>query len=148
MNEQEWEDTYRQLDRAAGMSNIMATGMEGRGKLAQIQKRLQRRDEEVIIQNRFNTYFQKIREFFETKAPEYVYLISDRNEIINSFNSLDRREYRNIYAYILGYIYDKSRNIELIRQIIKYESEINPDVSMISDIDVIRYYRLYNLQNR
>lgn len=147
--EEQWEDTYRQQERA-GRGEEMLTEVEGRGVLAKAQRRQQRRDLDNQIRDRFTTYIIEITKFFNSDKnrdndgypyENYLENREKNNMLIDKFDRLPRKEYRNIYAFILGYIFYESQNdIELINKILN--SNIVDINQNISDTDVIRYSRL------
>ena len=127
-------DTYRQRERA-GRGQGMGTVIEGANKLARIQRKQQLRDIEFRLGTQIDNYCNEIINIDST----YRNIITndDRGIIIDIFQSLERKEYRNTYAFVLGYILRKTQDINLINNII-----IETDQQGITDVDVIRYYRL------
>lgn len=143
MSDYEYEDVvgvYRDRERVGYKFNMGTTiDIKGPGaaRLIKLQKRIEREDPDFMVINQIENYFNDL------KIHHYKFSDDELIVIIDMFKSLQNKEYKNPYAFILGYILYSNINtrnfIDTIRKII-----IDTNQQSIHDTDVIRYYHLIN----
>jgi hypothetical protein len=129
-------NVFRDRERV-GTREALGTSIEGQGKLAKMMERRNFFDREVKLINMIEAYFWTIH-----ACPQNPGLARpDLQKIINLFQSLPNKLYKNPYMLILGYILVqtiKQSGTKVVRDLIN-ETRHEADISLS---DVIRYYRL------
>ena len=131
-------DGFKQRERV-GFKRGMMTEIEGHGVYAKAQKRKEKRDEDFKIISQIENYCYTLQEYYKFDGEEF-------DIIIDMFRSLPRKEYKNPYAFVLGYIlYLNMSNTKEIKKTFSTIQELLNIQEGLTIIDVIRYSRLIQI---
>lgn len=133
-------NTFRDRERI-GTRECLGSSIEGQGKLAKMMERRNIYDREFkLICNMIEPFFWRIQ-----RCPQNPGLgPADLTKIVQIFDSLPNKLYKNPYMLILGYILFQTINrngTKIVKSLIE-ETRQEADISLT---DVIRYYRLLEL---
>lgn len=125
-----YQDAFRDTQRI-GHRRDMVTSIGGNnGKLSLFMDKINRADHEVHS-------ITQLQEFYYSLSGVYTFGINDLETIIDIFQKTPHYTYKNIHAFVLGFILRQTGDIQIIQRILTHV-----DVQGISEIDVVRYSRL------
>ena len=119
-----FKDIYR-----IGHRRDMTTQIENGGRLTRTMEKINNTDPEVRV-------IGQLQEFFYSTSTIYSFATNDLNNILDLFQQIPHRIYKHPQSFVLGYILHNS-DLKTIQKIMNHVQ-----IQGISEIDVIRYYRL------
>ena len=113
----------------------LRTMIEGSGKLAKRASMMERFDRESKLIDMIESYFWSVQKVSTGLG------VADLDKILDVFNTLPNKLYKNPYMLVLGYVLIQTNyrhGTKVVKRMIE-ESRQDVDISLS---DVIRYYRL------
>lgn len=136
MSEDNIVNVFRDRERV-GTGEGMATYIEGHSRLARTAERRNFFDRELRLVDMIQAYFYEVQSSYLRFSLERP----DLQKIIDLFQSMHHKLYKNPYLIVLGYVMAQTIHqpncVERIRQLLSSTHQHDLSVS-----DVIRYYRL------
>lgn len=143
--EQNVVSVFRDRERV-GYKRYLATEIEGTGKLAKLLERKQRFDSELRNIDAIENYCNFLKDY-------YYFNEGDIDVIVDIYQKVPRPLLKNPYAFVLGYILNRDKDINRIRLLLSKHDKtktiskvdkrgIQRDIASVTDLDVIRYKRL------
>jgi len=136
---------FRDTERV-GYKKGLATQIEGGGKLAKLLERQQKMDSELRSIDAIENYCNFLKDY-------YFFFEGDTDKIIDLFQKVSHPLLKNPFAFVLGYIFNRDKDINKIRDLLSKHDKtrtvskidkrgMQKDIATVTDVDVVRYRRL------
>lgn len=142
-NSMHTEGVFRDRERVAFREGLLATEIEGFGRLSRAQQRLLRLDPEMRVRDQLGSFYRKIRSLNAVDLKGYSFGVTE-DILQDLFERFPLKIYKNPYLFLMAYIFRDvvsaqggTRALEVIHSILHSTGE-----HWILDSDIIRYHRL------
>lgn len=131
---QNFVDGFRDRERAGGFRDVLGTEIDMAKKFGKTFERLDKMMKRMEPEDKLITQMENYYFYVDSV---YKLPIDSLKTLIDAFRRVPRNIYKNPQMFLLGWLY-ANYGMNIVRRVIKETNEVE-----ISEIDVIRYYRLY-----